>query len=417
MFDQLRVEKLVHGGQGLATLPDGRKVFIWNALPGELVSGTILKSKRSYAEGVAEIIADQSPARITPRENNYLSTSPWQIMNIDAENIAKKEIVEEIFGQAHVPMPPIVVTAGSDEWLYRNKMEYSFWGDDRGIHLALHQRGSHAKQIVEGSALARSAVDKGAHAVLTELNKNTLRAGDLKTIIVRSNQKNEVVAALFVKLKKFKNLELPDGIKGFRVYYSDPKSPASVATTLIQEYGDVTLSDDLLGQSFTYNVESFFQINLPVYESTLTTIKRFCETDTIIDMYAGVGSIGLSVAKHKVALVELDATTTAMARINAQKSLLDATVTESSTELALEIINSFSDTIFDPPRAGLHIKIINRLLEISPPKIIYLSCNPATQARDIARLQGKYSVVHTELFNFFPRTPHIESLAILERKK
>ncbi len=436
MFEEVIIEKLVHGGQGLATLADGRKVFVWNALPGETVRVRIIKAKHSYAEAIAEEIVKASAERVEPSEANYLATSPWQMMTYDAENKYKREIVEELFAHEKVNLSKADAANGLAEvvhddrpWNYRSKMEYSFWGDDDGLHLALHQRGSHGKQIVQGSRLALPAVDAAANAVCAELNKFSVRAGDLKTVIVRADQQGRAVAALFVKRQTFDGLfghspetdmdtALPSELQGLRVYYSNPKSPASVTTDLLYELGDCLLHDDLLGTSFVYDVDSFFQVNLPVFEKALTVIrKQLGDAPVVTDMYAGVGSIGLSVASESVDLVELDPASVRMAAQNAETSLRRggsaATVIEASTEKALDYIVGDRPVIFDPPRAGLHDKVTARVLEVQPKTIVYLSCNPATHARDLARLQAAYDITHFEIFNFFPRTPHIETLAVL----
>jgi 23S rRNA (uracil1939-C5)-methyltransferase len=416
------IEKLVHGGQGLGTLPDGRKVFVWGGLPGETVGVRILKGKHSYAEAIAEEIITPSPLRIAPREENYLATSPWQVVDFAAENDYKKRIVEELFTQAHVPLPEFSVTTAGDDWHYRNKMEYSFWGDDQGLHLALHNRGSHQKTIVQGSELALPALDAAARAVLAELRRLDVRAGDLKTIIVRSSQDGHAAASLFVKPTTFPKLTLPESVQGIRVYHSNPKSPASVPTKLLQELGDVRLHDTLLGTTFTYDVDSFFQVNIPIFEQALRQIKERCMgDDALVDMYAGVGSIGLSVVAQggSVELVELDPATAAMARINAEEAIaqgIDAKVVEASTEKVLEYVAHDRPVVFDPPRAGLHDRVVVHTLDVQPPQVIYLSCNPATQARDLAALQERYDITYFEAFNFFPHTPHIETLAILQRK-
>lgn len=411
------IEKLVHGGQGLGTLPDGRKVFVWGALPGERVLVRILKGKRSYAEAIVERVLEPSRVRIMPREENYLATSPWQIISLDAENEYKTLIVKELFTQAHVALPEFTTIAdASREWHYRNKMEYSFWGDEDGLHLALYNRGSHQKNSVRGSELAMPAIDAAAQAVRAELSKLGTRAGDLKTIIVRCSQSGEAVVSLFVKPETFPELPLPDGVQALRVYHSNPKSPASVATRLLQTTGDPLLHGTLLGKSFTYDAGSFFQVNLPIFEQALEVIKDHCAAEQLVDMYAGVGSIGLSVASKQVELVELDAATAAMARINAEASGLEATVVETSAEKALDYIRADRPVIFDPPRAGLHDSVVSRTLEVLPPQVIYLSCNPATQARDLAKLQTAYAIDHFASFNFFPHTPHIETLAVLRRK-
>ncbi|HSH55803.1 MAG TPA: TRAM domain-containing protein [Candidatus Limnocylindrales bacterium] len=418
MREEVTIEKLVHGGQGLGTLSDGRKVFVWNALPGETVGIRIIKQKKSYVEAIAEEILEASPERLEPEETNYLSTSPWQIMSYEAENRAKRDIVAELFQREHVALPDFEIKYPEQTWHYRNKMEYSFWGDDDGLHLALHQRGSHGKQIVQGSKLALPAIDTAAGAICAQLNKLGTRAGDLKTIIIRCNQAGEAAASLFVKREQFTRLELPKELKGLRVYFSNPKSPASVPTKLLYEAGDCILQDNLLDKSFVYDVDSFFQVNIPIFEQALQAIKQHVDEPEVVDMYAGVGSIGLSIAANKVDLIELDPATARMAAHNAHQSTESAVaqVIETSSERALEYISGDKPVIFDPPRAGLHDKVTARVLDVLPPKVVYLSCNPATHARDLGRLQSSYDITFFETYNFFPRTPHIETLAVLTKR-
>lgn len=413
----VEITKLVHGGQGLGELPSGKKVFVWNALPGERVRVRIIKKKRDYAEAIAEEIVRPSPLRQAPREPAFLSTSPWQIMPLSAENEYKKGLVQELFNQAHIHLPDFDVTYDNREWQYRNKMEYSFWGDDEGLHLALHLRGSHYKLRLSGSLLAMPAVDEAARSIVRVLESAGVRASDLKTVMVRCSQAGQCVAALFVKTESFPKIDLPDHVQGLRVYYSTPKSPASVPTQLLYETGSGHVADSLLGKEFLYDSESFFQVNVPVFEQALARIRQqLSSTEALVDMYAGVGSIGLSVAEKRVSLVEVHPATAAMARTNAAKSGLQATVVETSTEKATEQIAGDAPVIVDPPRSGLHSKVIDVITAVRPPQLVYLSCNPATQARDLARLQSDYSVAYFEAFNFFPHTPHIETLAVLTRK-
>ncbi len=421
--EEVTIEKLVHGGQGLATLADGRKIFVWNALPGEKVRVRINKTKKSYAEGTAEDILQASAERIEPAEANYLATSPWQMMTYDAENTYKANIVSDLFVHEKVSLPAFGPVVHDDRlWHYRSKMEYSFWGDDDGLHLALHLRGSHGKQIVGGSKLALPAIDAAANAVCAQLNRlRGIRAGDLKTIIVRCDQQGNAAAALYIKSESFARLELPAELHGLRVYHSNPRSPASVPTRLLYELGNCLLRDELLGKTFVYDVDAFFQVNLPVFERALREIARQVDEPDITDMYAGVGSIGLSVASRSVDLVELDPASVRMATQNAETSITarsgpDATVIEASTEKALDYITSEKPVIFDPPRAGLHDKVVERVISVRPPKVIYLSCNPATHARDLAKLMEAYTIDFFQVYNFFPRTPHIETLAVLRRR-
>lgn len=411
---EVTVEKLVHGGQGIATLSDGRKVFVWNALPGERVVVRLYKKRRTYLEGMAVEVLEQSPQRIEPRDEAYLSTSPWQIMTFDAENTYKQEILEETFLREHVAFGefrPFI--AGKKQWHYRNKMEYSFWGDEGGLHMALYQRASHGKLIVEGCSLAMPVIDEVANNILSVLGDASVRASLLKTLVLRSSQEGSVVAALFVKDESFQEIHLlGDVCKGLVVYYSDPKSPASVATKELFRYGDIRLTDVVHSTEITYDVNSFFQVNSEVFGLVADAITQSIPAkSSSIDMYAGVGTIGLCVGGNTI-LVESDPHNCDMARLNHRS----VRVIEAPAEKSLEYVDNDRVLIIDPPRAGLHAGVINRIRDVKPPKIVYLSCNPITQARDIALIHDLYEISSVQGYNFFPRTPHIESLAILERK-
>lgn len=407
----IKIEKLVFGGQGMGVISDGRKVFVWNALPGEKVTINISKKKRDYLEAIADKIVEPSHQRVLPKEVNYLSTSPWQIMTYDAENKYKKEIIQDVFLREKVNLPDFEFVYPNKMYEYRNKMEYSFWGDESGLHLALHRRGSSGKQVVNGCKLAVPALDVAANNLLAELQKINIRASVLKSVIARVSKTGEAVASLFVKDEFFPEIALPLKLKGLKVHYSTHKSPASVITKTLYLKGENTLKDDLLGKKFEYNSDSFFQINLPIFEQTLSVIKGFVDGQDIVDMYGGVGSIGLVVSETPV-IVEVDEATAEMAKLNIQHKR--AKVIHASSEKALDQIKSNKFLIVDPPRAGLHKSVVNQILRVRPKTIVYLSCNPVTQARDLKILDEEYKIKFFEGYNFFPRTPHIETLAILQ---
>jgi 23S rRNA (uracil1939-C5)-methyltransferase len=414
MSEELTIDKLVHGGQGMGVLKDGRKAFIWNTLPGEVVRARLTRTKKDFVEGIAEEIISPSAHRIEPKEDIYLATSPWQIMSLEYENIQKALIVSETFSREHVELPDFSMLSDNVPFGYRNKIEFSFYGDDSGLHYAFFNRGSHQKQIVTESALALPQINSAAKEFLQELNTHTIRAGDLKSVIFRCDQNGDVVAALFVKPETFVELKKPKAIKGLKVYHSNPKSPASVLTKLIYQEGTTTLTDELNGTPITYDVCGFFQVNLPVFEMALKEIADATKNETKkVDMYSGVGTIGLAIGNTKT-LVELDKANIDMANHNAKNQ--DVDVVHASTEKALQYIESDVALIVDPPRSGLHKDVIERILSVKPPLICYLSCNPATQARDVALLKDSYKIASFTGYNFFPKTPHIETLVILERQ-
>lgn len=429
-YDNVRIDKLVHGGQGLGALPDGKKVLVWNTLPGEVVSFVSHKSKSSYIEGIATDIIEASTERATPRDDLYLSTSPWQMMTYGAENRYKRDILIETLERGGVQLGgELEFLAPASEWQYRNKMEYSFWGDEDGLHLALYNRGTHRKQIVTGSSIARPEVDAAAQAICQALDQRQVRAGDLKSVIIRCNQAGDSVAALFTRNEKLLDQLGPDffaaiepACKGMLVCFSNPKSPASVMTQELARLGDVELEDVLLGVVVRYDVLSFFQVNLDAYDLALQKIKEFVGTHAVIDMYGGVGSIGLAVTSPgagALTIVEADSFSVAMAQRNVEQAGLQANVVHATSETALDYIAQAANEavlIVDPPRAGLHGRVTETINESGPDKIAYLSCNPSTLARDLELLQGSYELSAVTGYNFFPRTPHIEALALLERR-
>ncbi|NBU33354.1 class I SAM-dependent RNA methyltransferase [bacterium] len=419
-MEQVTIEKLVHGGQGLATLADGRKVFVWNALPGETVSLRMLKSKKGFAEAIAEEIIEPSKERIAPKEPaSYLATSPWQIMGFESENTFKKDILAETFEREKITLPEFNFVGGDTSEAYRSKMEFGFWGDSEGISLAHFVRGSHGKTKVVGSMLAKPSINTAVADIVAQLNtltsgKKAIRAGDIKSIILRTAQNGDTVAALFVKPKRFPTLTIPASLKGLLVFHSNPKSPASVPTELLQREGDRTLTDLVLGTELMYDVLSFFQVNLPVFESAVKQIDAHIGDIPKIDLYSGVGSIGIPIGNTKT-LVELDAANIDMATVNVGNKPIE--VVHASSDKSLDYITGKEAVIVDPPRAGLGAYVTNRLIQAKPPVIAYLSCNPSTQARDIKLLQeAGYKITFFEGYNFFPRTPHIESLAVLKLK-
>jgi 23S rRNA (uracil1939-C5)-methyltransferase len=411
----IKLEKLVHGGQALAEFDNGKKVFAWGGLPGELVSVKVSKQKKTYLEGIVGEVHEKSKDRVEPKEpETYLSTSPWQIIAFDAENKAKQTILEETFEREGVaPVDFQKFEYDKEQYAYRNKMELGFWGDDDGLHLANYVRGTHGKAIVEGSALAVEPINIAARAVRDELNRLQIWGGKLKTVVLRCSKAGDVTAALFVKEElDLADFVLPPSVKGLVVYYSNPKSPASVASKKIYSYGDISLTDSIMGKNIMYDVMSFFQVNLPVFELALKEMKAQIKGKDIIDMYSGVGAIGVVLGAKK--LVESDENNIKMAEKNVEGT--DTEVVKAVSESALELIIPSSTLIVDPPRAGLHKDLISHINEVKPVQIVYLSCNPSTQARDVKFLEENYKISYAQGFNFFPRTPHIESLIVLELK-
>jgi len=321
------------------------------------------------------------------------------------------------------------------------------------LDLAFFRRGSKGKIVVDGTSLAHPAINNLARAIRDLLRHKRVAARQLKTLLVRCDQSGSCVWQLYIKDRLPEIITADEAAKlpaqGGEIIYSDPRSPASRITERLAYFGDTTLTDNILGIPFRYACEGFFQVNIPIYEQALRDMKEWVSRESsywqlghhqkiirdprkvaqifsevplaadqpILDFYAGVGTIGLTIGGGNVTLVEINEHAVAeMQRNITELDRTDARAVLAPSEQALNYITGKEIVIVDPPRAGLHPDVIATLLQQLPPRIIYLSCNPVTQARDVALLQQHYRIAWHRGYNFFPRTPHIEHLIILDKK-
>jgi 23S rRNA (uracil1939-C5)-methyltransferase len=219
IFETLRLEKIVGGGQAIGTLDDGRKAFVWGGLPKELVTIRVTKKKSHFVEGIATEIIEKSPERITPKdENSYLSTSPWQIMPMPSEQSHKALLIEEAFLLHNITLPEkIKVFSDGVEFNYRNKVEFSWFGDKiddekETLDLAFFKRGGKGKVVVDGTSLAHPSINKLAIEIRDLLREKPIVARQLKTLLIRSDQQGNAVWQLYVK-DKIENLISDDEAK------------------------------------------------------------------------------------------------------------------------------------------------------------------------------------------------------------
>ncbi len=467
----IQLDNIVGGGQALGTLDDGRKAFVWGGLPGENVVMQQTKKKSSYIEGIVTDVLEPSPERTAPLDpQSYLSTSPWQIMTFEAEQHYKAALIEEAFELHDIVLPDAIdVCTDGREYGYRNKVEFSWYGETDAIsgvdtlHLAFFRRGTKGKIPVDSCSLLPESMMRLARAMRDLLRTKPITARNLKTLLIRCDQTGQCVWQLYLK-DRLPEIITPDEAAalpalGGEIIYSSPKSPASVITERLASYGEIVLADTILGVPFRYATEGFFQVNIPVYEQALKDMKQWVDSpqsdllrptnhegsafpaeldqesqqvaveraregrraqqvakSKVLDLYSGVGSIGLTIGGSGTTLVELNPDAVREMRRNIEALGSDATAVLAASEQALDHITNDKTVIVDPPRAGLHADVIARLLEAAPPRIIYLSCNPVTQARDVALLAEKYGIRAHRGYNFFPRTPHIVHLVILDKR-
>lgn len=421
----VKIQKLVNGGQGLGFYNE-KPVFAWNALPEETAVIKVTKNKGGLFEGIVARLIDASAERIEPEEDHFLSCSPWQIMTFACENRWKKAIAKETFQRlGGIELPDFDIVFNQNKFGYRNKIEYSFYPDDGNneLRLAFHERGTTRLHPIDRCLLAKAEINEAATEILSRLNTAARRTGSLKSLILRENGHRQVVASLIVTDKNFR---LPDSVvgndilAGFHIYFSGSSAGVPGVPKLLQSWGDTFFTEEIGDRKFKCSPLSFFQINIGVFEKAITRIGTFVEKeDEIVDFYSGVGAIGITLADKakNCILIEGNEESAKLAGENIKENGLNKTrVFAGNAEHMRDKIKKDTTIVFDPPRAGLHPKVVDRVLEILPRKIIYLSCDIATQARDTKLLSRHYALSFCEIYNFFPRTPHIESLLIFERK-
>ena len=289
IFETLTLEKIVGGGQALGTLTDGRKCFVWGGLPGETVTVRVTRKKSHLVEAVVEEVISPSPDRIPPRDpDSYLSTSPWQIMPLEIEQIYKRQLIDDAFTLHNVTLPAAIdIYCDNVAYGYRNKVEFSWYSEvgESGdtLDLAFFRRGSKGKIVVNGTSLARPEINNLARAIRDLLRHKRVAARQLKTLLVRCDQSGSCVWQLYIKDRLPEIITADEAAKlpaqGGEIIYSDPRSPANRITERLAHFGNTTLIDAILGIPFRYACEGFFQVNIPVYEQALRDMQQWTGRD------------------------------------------------------------------------------------------------------------------------------------------
>ena len=420
----LEFKKIVGEGKALGR-SDGKVVFCYGVLPEETARVLITFEKKNFAEAELLEIIKPSPHRIAPREDHYISCSPWQVMDYEFQCETKKGLIEDLLYQTTKETIRLdKFYTAKETFGYRTKIEYSFTGEPGALSFAFHKRGNYREKFLlpEGCALMSPGTNAVAVKILAVINELRLSTADLKTLIIREAKKpGSRVAALFMKRQ---DIELPEmkfeGLDGFLAIYSNPISSISQVDGVIKAWGNDFVVEELAGSKFSYGFDCFFQNNMELFEEALKEIRAASfKCGKLVDLYAGVGVIGLSLRDlaDKVYAVESSENSSKYAALNAsQNNAPHYEIVCSMSEKAKEDLFEGTDIIvLDPPRAGLHNNVIKRIMEILPKRIIYLSCNPITQGRDAAFFMEKYKIIRSAGFDFYPNTPHSETLLVFER--
>jgi 23S rRNA (uracil1939-C5)-methyltransferase len=437
----LTVDALAYGGAGVARL-DGYVVFVQGAVPGDKVRAIVGKSKRAYAEARAIEILTPSAERIEPLAEH--PGVPWQVLPYERQLVVKVEQVEDSLRRIGrldgFTMEPIVPAV--QEWRYRNKLEYSFGEDEGGaLVCGFHAPGRwHEIVALSDCLLASPEGNRAREAVLAWCRSAGLRPYDrrsgeglLRNLVVREGRRSGQLQLRLVTapgtLDRDGLTGALDGLPGIAgVLWTQTDSVAETTqrgrTELLA--GEERIDEELGGLHVRISPQAFFQTNTEMAEVLYELVVRSAGLrgyERVYDLYCGIGTIGLLMAPRAAEIwgLELieDAVADAIAAARANE-IDNVRFFAGDVRLALRELTERAGRpdvlVVDPPRAGLSQKIVRRIIEAAPARIVYVSCNPTTLAPNAAQLvEAGYALRRVQPVDMFPQTPHIECVALLER--
>ena len=464
LLENVLIEDYAAEGKSLARV-NGKVIFVEGAVPGDVVDVQLQKNKADWGEGFVKKFHTYSPIRVQPFCAHFgvCGGCQWQMLPYEQQLVYKhKQVFDNLTRIAKIPLPVIPPILGAKETQgYRNKVEYTFatekfipFEEFKAMKAAglepvksigaggFHARGFFEKVVEIDTCYLQSEptneIRKTAvqFAIENEMPFYNIKQhqGWLRNMFIRNTTKGEWMvnvilgydggekreALLNLFLKKFPQITT-------LLYTINEKRNDSMQDLLPQVFfGTGYITEALENFDFKISPKSFFQTNSKQAESLYQVTRNFAELtgkEVVYDLYCGTGSIGIFCSKEakKIIGVEVVADAIEDAKENARINNLAHTAFFAGDVIDI-CDDAFFDThgkpdviITDPPRAGMHDKLVKKLLEIQAPLIVYVSCNPATQARDLSLLGEKYTVTKIQPVDMFPHTLHIENVVQLKR--
>jgi 23S rRNA (uracil1939-C5)-methyltransferase len=406
---KLRIEKAVYGGDGLARIPEGKTMFVPATLPGELVEAHITEERRGFANGQLDAVFEPSPERVAPGCEYVPRCGGCQYQHAHAafQLQMKLDILKETLMRAHLPLPGEIGSLVGPPWGYRNRIRLHVMKRELGYR----QRGSHNLLPVTHCPIAAPLLEQSIVAV-THLDLGSLC--DEVEFFTNSEQDQ-----LLVSLWPGRHAPIDRALEDFAERLKT-ELPALTGVGLfsgqsMKHWGLRSLTYKVSGRSYQVSLGSFFQVNRFLLPELLQLVSQNSSGRLAWDLYSGAGLFARALDFENVTAVE-----SAGFSADDLKDNLAGTphrVVRSSTLDFLRSQNAKPELILvDPPRAGLGKEICAHLARIAAPAITYVSCDPATLARDLqSLLQSGYSVQAMYLVDLFPQTFHMETVSFLKR--
>ncbi|MFT4061489.1 MAG: 23S rRNA (uracil(1939)-C(5))-methyltransferase RlmD [Edaphocola sp.] len=460
VIEGLRLERYAAEGKSIAHLEDGKTLFVEGAVPGDVATVLVTKNKKSYAEGKALAITAFSPDRVVPFCEHFgvCGGCKWQMLPYDKQLAYKQiQVTDQLSRIGQVALPPILPIEGSRQQRhYRNKLEFTFsqlryltreeieaTGADelqQTPALGFHAPGMFDKVVDIGTChlqpeptnKIKNLLRKTAQEHDLPFYNHRTHEGWLRNVIVRVATTGEVMVNLIVQhdrpeLKMLLDLLLQEAPEITSLHYTiNGKLNDTIYDLEVKTYfGKGYIEEFLEDFRFKISPKSFFQTNTKQAEKLYQITREFAGltgNEVVYDLYCGTGSIGIFLSKGAKKIIGIEAVPDAIedAKLNAAWNGLEhchffaGDVSHIATDDFFARHGRPDVIITDPPRAGMHEKLVQQLLKMRAPRVVYVSCNPATQARDLQLLDAAYEVKKLQPVDMFPHTHHIENVALLE---
>jgi len=465
VLEKVLVEDYAAEGKSLARV-DGKVIFIEGAVPGDLVDIQLTKSKADWAEGFTIHFHSYSSDRVQPfcKHFGVCGGCQWQMLPYEKQLYYKqKQVTDNLTRIAKIPLPGIAPILGADITReYRNKMEYTFATRKyipteefrqmkaAGVNFDLepgaagfHVRGFFDKVVeIDTCHLQKEPTNLIRKAVAAYVLENKLPFYNIKThqgwirnLLIRNTTTGELMVNMVIAYEDKEHriallnqllAQFPE-ITTLLYTINGKRNDSLHDQEPIVYHGKGYIIEKLEDLAFKISPKSFFQTNTRQAEKLYAVTREFAELDgsqLVYDLYCGTGSIGLFVSKYAKKLVGVEMVADAIEDAKENAAINGVT---HARFFAGDVIDICDDAFFaehgkadvvitDPPRAGMHEKLVKKLLEIAAPTVVYVSCNPATQARDLALLSEKYEVTKIQPVDMFPHTLHIENVVQLKLK-
>ncbi|MCX2719349.1 23S rRNA (uracil(1939)-C(5))-methyltransferase RlmD [Lentiprolixibacter aurantiacus] len=462
VFEDVEVTAAGAKGKAIGKAPDGRVLFISNAVPGDVATVQTTKRRKAYYEATAIAFKKLSDKRTTPKCQHFgvCGGCKWQHMSYEHQlHYKQEEVVNNLSRIGKVALPPISPIIGSaKEYFYRNKMEFSFsnsrWlteeeiASDTNIEdrnaLGFHIPGMWDKVLdIKQCYLQQEPSNAIRLAVKSFAVKNQMpffnprkQDGLLRTLMIRTTSIGEVMVLV-------------------QFFREDPENRRKLLDHILESFPDITsllyvvnskANDTLYDQEiicyagrdhifeqmrdlrFKITAKSFYQTNSEQAYRLYQVVEEFANLkgdELVYDLYTGTGTIAQFIAAKAKNVIGIETVPEAITAAKSNAALNKIENAEFYTgDLKDFLTDSFIEEkgkpqliITDPPREGMHKNVVEQILKAAPERIVYVSCNSATQARDIALMDSDYEVIRVQPVDMFPQTHHVENVVLLEKRQ